>query len=404
MSEEELQRASELMLNFAERTGLTSSEPAKRYLWTDAFALCTFLGLAREMGDERYLRLAFVVAEQVHHVLGKHRGDDGRQGWLSGLGDREGAAHPTLGGLRIGKPLPERGPDEPFDERREWDRDGQYFHYSTRWMHALDQLGRASADPCFNVWARELAQAARAFVYEPPGGSRPYMYWKMSIDLSRPLVRSMGPHDPLDGYLTSLQLEATARVLSAQGEPALDHDVRRFAALLEGVEWASTDPLALGGLLVGLHRAQQLEQWGVALAPGLWTRLLEAATAGLEGLTELRGASTERLAFRELGLAIGLCAARLARESWRQRPPASAEAERQAEQLEALGRFAEWEADIVQFWSAPEHQQDSAWSAHQDINEVMLATALVPSGYLTLSAPPAMSRAPAHAEPEPVGA
>lgn len=36
------------------------------------------------------------------------------------------------------------------------------------------------------------------------------MYWKMSIDLSSPLVPSMGQHDPLDGLITYLQLQATA--------------------------------------------------------------------------------------------------------------------------------------------------------------------------------------------------
>jgi hypothetical protein len=47
--------------------------------------------------------------------------------WISGLGDDEGTAHPTLGGLRIAKKLRERLPEEPYDDRLEWDRDGQYF-------------------------------------------------------------------------------------------------------------------------------------------------------------------------------------------------------------------------------------------------------------------------------------
>jgi hypothetical protein len=34
--------------------------------------------------------------------------------------------------LRIGKQLAERRPGERFDERLEWERDGQYFHYLTR--------------------------------------------------------------------------------------------------------------------------------------------------------------------------------------------------------------------------------------------------------------------------------
>jgi hypothetical protein len=163
--------ARELMLSFAERTGLSSERPAQRYLWTDAFAVCNFLGLARTTGERRYSELALRLIGQVHDVLGRYRADTpGPSAWLSGLSDEAGAAHPTLGGLRIGKKLPERRADEPFDEQLEWDRDGQYFHYLTKWMHALDQTARATRQPVFNMWARELAAIAhRAFSYGPPG-------------------------------------------------------------------------------------------------------------------------------------------------------------------------------------------------------------------------------------------
>ena len=36
------------------------------------------------------------------------------------------------------------------------------------------------------------------------------MYWKMSIDLSRPLVNSMGHHDPLDALVTYMELRANS--------------------------------------------------------------------------------------------------------------------------------------------------------------------------------------------------
>jgi hypothetical protein len=39
----------------------------------------------------------------------------------------------------------------------------------------------------------------------PPPDKRPCIYWKMSIDLSRALVPSMGQHDPLDGFVTYVQ-------------------------------------------------------------------------------------------------------------------------------------------------------------------------------------------------------
>ncbi len=82
---------SEIMLEFAERTGLSpeGSSP-ERYLWTDAFAVCNFLGLYRQTGDEQYRRLALLLVDQVHALLGRHRPDDERAGWISGLGEEEG--------------------------------------------------------------------------------------------------------------------------------------------------------------------------------------------------------------------------------------------------------------------------------------------------------------------------
>ncbi|MCA1786733.1 MAG: hypothetical protein LC657_12225 [Desulfobacteraceae bacterium] len=41
--------------------------------------------------------------------------------------------------------------------------------------------------------------------------------------------------------------------------------------------------------------------------------------------------------------------------------------------------------DIIEsFWLAPENQQVPTWIDHQDINQVMLATSLLPDGYLNL--------------------
>jgi hypothetical protein len=150
----------DLMTDFADRTGLVGERPPRRYLWTDAFAVCNFLGLKRRTGDAIYREFALRLVDQVHHVLGRHRADDSGTGWISGLGEEEGERHPTRGGLRIGKVLTERRPDEPMNERLEWDRDGQYFHYLTRWMHALACVGRVTGEPRFIGWALELAETA----------------------------------------------------------------------------------------------------------------------------------------------------------------------------------------------------------------------------------------------------
>lgn len=57
--------------------------------------------------------LASRLVDQVHQVLGRHRNDDSRTGRIGGLDEELGEAHPTRGGLRIGKRLPERRTDEP---------------------------------------------------------------------------------------------------------------------------------------------------------------------------------------------------------------------------------------------------------------------------------------------------
>ncbi|HEX7842010.1 MAG TPA: hypothetical protein VF469_31280 [Kofleriaceae bacterium] len=355
--------AAELMNGFAARTGLTTAAsaaaPARRYLWTDAFAVCNFLGLARATGDAGYTELARRLVDLVHGTLGRHRDDDPRRGWISGLSEADGAEHPTLGGLRIGKPLPERPRGEPVDQSLEWDRDGQYFHYLTRWMHALDQLARVTGEERFLRHALELAEAAhQRFVHGPRGQRR--MYWKMSIDLMRPQLASMGHHDPLDGYVTCLALEVHRVELGARG-PDLGDAIAEFRAMIEPEALATGDPLGIGGLLVDAHRLTQLER-----DPGLRDAIIRAAELGLAhyaGAPDLQRPASQRLGFRELGLAIGLsAAARIARYA-------------------GLGRA------IEAFWLHPDHRRAATWVDHLDINEVMLATCLLPEGFLGMLAP-----------------
>lgn len=118
--------------------------------------MCNLLGLAEALGAKNYRDGALRLIDQVHGDLGRHRPDDSRRGWISGLPEAQGEQHPTAGGLRIGKPLNERGLDEPLDRERKWDRDGQYLHYLTKWMHALHCAGRHTGEPRYARWACEL--------------------------------------------------------------------------------------------------------------------------------------------------------------------------------------------------------------------------------------------------------
>jgi hypothetical protein len=358
-------QARDLMSAFAEDTGLVGSgRQVVRYLWTDAFAVCNFLAFGET-------DLALRLVDQVHRTLGRRDPRHGDDGWLSGLDDAAAEKHPSWGGLRIGKKLPGLVPGESFDERLEWDRDGQYFHYLTKWMHALDQVARATGEPRFNVWARELAEVAfRAFTYVPTvGAAGRRMHWKMSVDLSRPLVVSMGMHDPLDGYVTFRQLQGTAELLGvANVGPTLMVEAAELAAMIPD-ELATDDPLGIGGLLADAWRVEQLARDGAISGPGLRDRLLEAALVGLRSLGPgtFRGPADYRLAFRELGLAIGLAAVPLL-----------------GDVAAGLSRFVPLHEEIEAFWLDPDHQRVSSWIDHRHINEVMLATSLVPYGFLTL--------------------
>jgi len=380
----------DIMLEFAELTGLAAPRGAlRRYLWTDAFAVCNFLELYRQSADERYKQLALHLVDQVHRVLGRHRDDDPRTGWLSGLGEQEGALHPTRGGLRIGKELNERGPGEPYDEQGEWDRDGQYYHYLTKWMHALDRVSRATGDPTCGRWAIELAKTAHArFTYEASPGRAKRMYWKMSIDLSRPLVASMGHHDPLDGLVTYLQLEAAAaRTSGRSAGPGLGTEIADMALLCEGKSWETDDPLGIGELLSTAYKLARLILSEGLRQTDLLDDLLGASLASLRSGASrdfLQFPARYRLAFRELGLSIGLHALEKLSGLIRQAPRDPGGKHRLLSRTERLMQYLPLRESIETYWLAPANRRTGEWMAHRDINMVMLATSLAPEGYLTL--------------------
>ncbi len=378
-----------LMQGFASGTGIAdATRPPRRYLWTDAFAVCNFLELAQATGEARWHDLALALVAQVHDVLGRHRGDDGRSGWISGLGESEGRLHPTAGGLRIGKKLAERRPAERFDERLEWDRDGQYFHYLTKWMHALCRVGAVTGDATYTRWAAELMRAAQgAFVHVAAAGSS-RMVWKMSIDLTRPQVASMGHHDPLDGLITAREVQRLI-VRQCGPEPHLDlsGEISAFEEMCKGRQWATDDPLGLGGLLFDAGRVLQMMTGDNAFDDAtLVTELLGDAVAGLNAFAARSGLNQPaewRLAFRELGLSIGLNGvARM--QHWLGDAARGRVGNEAGGLLDELARHHFLAQKIEEFWLQPHNRDAASWREHADINAVMLATSLMPDGFLTL--------------------
>ena len=386
MQKTDLDSVKEIMLDFASSTGLEPVKPGpKRYLWTDAFAVCNFLELFRQTDDKTYLNLAFQLVNQVHHTLGKHRADDPRSGWISGFDEGEGELHPTKGGLRIGKPLPERKHNERFDESTEWDQDGQYYHYLTKWMHALNRVSQVSGNPSYLRWAIELAQAAHAsFTYAPSSNHKKRMHWKMSIDLSYPLVFAMGQHDPLDGFITYSELQAAARNFEQLSEFDLSAEINDMAHICRGQSMVTNDSLGIGGLLSDAARTAQLITNGCSYIDLLKT-IIESSLPCLGSFVagnSLDLPAGSRLAFRELGLSIGLKGIEKMHGLIKENPDLFNNSLQQG--VESLLRYKPAGESIDQFWINNENRKYSSWTDHKDINMVMLATSLAPDEFLRI--------------------
>ena len=79
----------------------------------------------------------------------------------------------------------------------------------------------------------------------------------MSIDLSRPLVSSMGQHDPLDGLITCLELQTAAGFDPADGTD-LTVAIADLTQMCAQADWSTDDPLGIGGLLDDATRLAEL--------------------------------------------------------------------------------------------------------------------------------------------------
>jgi hypothetical protein len=183
----------------------------------------------------------------VHSILGRTR--DG-----TSLLPGATASSPLSGGLRIGKEG-EHGPDG----------DGQYHHYLTLWMFALNRYSVAASDAGYNSLALQLARAIHPAFVTNRDQPKPRIYWKVSMDLSQPLVRSQGNLDPFNGY-NVFRLLHESRM---PGEEGLETEIEEYKKIVDA-SWAaydSEDPLDLGMTLWTAHWRLE-EEWARTLKEG----------------------------------------------------------------------------------------------------------------------------------------
>jgi hypothetical protein len=263
-----------------------------RYLWTDAFGVINLITMHSEISkcgthaDDHnpYLILADRLIETVHEVLGRKR--DGRSR-LPGATD----ANPLGGGLRIGK-TDDRGSDG----------DGQYHHYLTVWMFALNRMTRATGDPKYNRQAVQLAKAIHPKFFIDRAAAEPRMIWKMNMDLSEPMVKSEGNLDPIDGYVIFRLLRASA--MAAGDGDVLSEEIGDYRRTMDrkGEHFVSSDTLDLGMTLWTAHWFSTTEDWAADL--------IDKCSEQIYNLFEINQYLERnikfRLAFREFGTCMGI--------------------------------------------------------------------------------------------------
>jgi hypothetical protein len=124
------------------------------------------------------------LVEYVHSILARTR--DGTRRLPSATDDDL-----LAGGLRNGK-SDETGPDA----------DGQYFHYHTMYMYALNRTSIGLSDKTCDNTAISLAKAVLPRFMTDTDQPRPRLYWKLPTELETPLVEGEGNLDAIRRYVS----------------------------------------------------------------------------------------------------------------------------------------------------------------------------------------------------------
>jgi len=210
----------------------------------------------------------------------------------------------------------------------------------------------------------------------------------MSIDLSRPLVSSMGQHDPLDGFVTYSELLAAATRDFGESPPFdLRAEIAEMREICRGIDLVTIDPLGIGGLLFDASRIGQLTVVGGLKDDGLLETVVEAALMGMEAFVKgetLDSPAERRLAFRELGLSIGLSAAEELLRLIDEKPGTFSRRDPLKGLVEELVDYSPLRKVIERFWMYDRNREARTWADHWEINMVMLATSLAPGRFLTI--------------------
>jgi hypothetical protein len=193
----------------------------------------------------------------------------------------------------------------------------------------------------------------------------------------------MGQHDPLDGFITYNELIKNVELK----ESDLSYEITDMANICRSMSWNTDDPLGIGGLLSDASRTAQLIIKYKREYLNLLATILDSALLGVESFEEgdlLKYPADYRLAFRELGLSIGLKGVEKLLDLIKDNFELFSEYKSLKSCVAVITRYASLSEIIEQFWMESGNKKSRTWTDHQEINMVMLATSLAPNGFLSI--------------------
>eukprot|EP01080_Neovahlkampfia_damariscottae_P007809 gene7809-12282_t len=229
----------------------------KRYLWTDSYGIILLVSLYKETKEIKYLQEAEWVIDDVKKKLGRKKG------------------------VRIG--------EDP-------DRDGQYFHYLSKWVYALNEIGKFI--PQYHDEAVKTIKDIHPHFYVPHRG----IIWKMKEDLSGIYEGyGFGGLDHYDAFVTYRQID----------ENSLGKEISQVYELVKRDynNFSCSQDLGLGETLWMAHHYPK-ENWAEHLTTFCLNQLNDMWVSNSKDKGYfMRDAVWERnfiLAFGNFGVSIGL--------------------------------------------------------------------------------------------------
>jgi hypothetical protein len=175
--------------------------------------------------------------------------------------------------------------------------------------------------------------------------------------------------------------------MSRSSLPDLHAEITDMVELCRGQDLETDDPLGIGGLLFDASRIVQLMVQGGFADSDLLERVVESALQGMRTVRRsrlLHLPARYRLAFRELGLSIGMkglgrLSVLIEGNKGVFGPKGSLH-----QKVAELRGYVPLAGKIEQFWRRKRTPGAVTWKEHREINMVMLATSLDPEGFLVI--------------------